>query len=378
MKKVINIGKMTFVCFSLMIMAAGVLLLSDGKAMAADTIKLVLETAFPQTSGQSWGGTGKPWTDAVTKRAKGAVEFDTHFGGELANLKAMVKATGSGLVQVGSPYVGYFPSQFPVEALLGTLNYPGFTPSDPTRMVITRVLFAKVPAFNEAYEKNNIKKIFTISVPNVGVVSRLPISTLDDFKGLKIRTFGKYMSMTMRAAGAIPVTLSYSEMLDALSKKVVAGTITNFSKARDDKMYEIAPHVVWLGTTNMPAHVIPYSYVMNLDAWNKLPKQIKLIMLEEGKRVEMEYALFSEKEQMIATKEMEGHGATIHTLSQNDMDEWKKRCGDMGAMAAKDLDGKGLPGTQTMEIISKLAKLPMPELMAEFDKAWEKEFSMIQ
>lgn len=355
-----------------------ILSISHNQAMADEKIKLVVETAFPRTSGQSWGGTGKPWTEAVAKRANGAVEFDIHFGGELASLKDMVKATGSGLVQVGSPYVGYFPSQFPVEALLGTLNYPAFTPSDPTRMVITRVLFAEIPAFSEAYRKNNIKKIFTISVPNVGVVSRVPINTLNDFKGLKIRTFGKYMSMTLRSVGAVPITMSYSEMLDALSKKVVDGTITNFAKARDDKMHEIASHVVWLGTTNMPAHVIPYSYVVNLDVWNKLPKQLKRIMLEEGKRVEMEYALHSEKEQMIATKQMEREGATIHTLSQSDMEEWKKRCGDMGSAAAKELDEKGHPGTQTMELIMKLAKLSMPELMAKYDKAWEKEFALIK
>lgn len=378
MKKTRKWGKVIFVCFSLMLMTAGVLLFSGGKAMAVDKIKLVLETGFPRTSGQSWGGTGKPWTEAVVKRTDGAVVFETHFGGELATLTDMVKATSSGLVQVGSPYVGYFPSQFPVEALLGTLNYPGFSPSDPTRMVITRVLFAEVPAFNEAYKKNNIKKIFTVSVPNVGVVARVPVSTLNDFKGLKIRTFGKYMSLTLRAAGAVPVTMGYSEMLDALSKKVVDGTITNFAKARDDKMHEIARHVIWLGTTNMPAHVIPYSYVMNLDVWNKLPQEIKRIMLEEGKRVEMEYALESEKEQMIATKQMEKEGATIHTLSQSDMDEWEKRCGDMASAAAKELDDKGLPGTQTMTIIKKLAKLSMPELMAEYDKAWEKEFALIK
>lgn len=366
-----------FSCFIFFIMAV-TLGVGNGKAIAADKIKLVLETAFPQTSEQSWGGTGKPWTEAVTERTNGAVEFDVHFGGELASLKDMVKATGSGLVQVGSPYVGYFPSQFPVEALLGTLNYPGFSPSDPTRMVITRVLFARIPEFTDAYTKNNLKKIFTISVPNVGVVSRVPISTLADFKGKKIRTFGKYMSLTLSAAGAIPVTMSYGEMLDALSKKVVDGTITNFAKARDDKMHEIAPHVVWLGATNMPAHVIPYSYVMNLDVWNKLPQDIKRIMLEEGKRVEMEYALQSEKDQLTATDQMQREGATIHQLSQADMDQWKQRCGDLGAEAAKDLDGNGLPGTKTITLIRELAELPMSELMVEFDKAWEKEFALIQ
>jgi hypothetical protein len=60
------------------------------------------------------------------------------------------------------------------------------------------------------------------------------------------------------------------------------------------------------------------------------------------------------------------------------MNEWKKRCGDMGAIAAKDLDDKGLPGTKTMNIIRRMAQLPMSELMAEYYKAWDKEFAMIK
>jgi TRAP-type C4-dicarboxylate transport system substrate-binding protein len=378
MKKTKKGGMMAFVCVGLMLMPAAVLLLGDSQAMAADKIKLVLEAGMPKSTEQTWAGTGQPWTEAVTKRTNGEVVFDPHWGGELATMMEQVKAAGTGLVQISAPYTGYFPSQFPVEAILGTLNYPAFTPPDPTRIAITRILFSEIPAFNEAYTKNNIKKIFTISVPNVGILAGVPINSLKDLKGLKIRTFGKFMSQTVKAAGGIPVNLPFNETIDALSKKVLDGTIINFSNARDTKVHEVAKHVVWLGPNNMPAHVIPYSYVMNLAAWNKLPAQIKRVMLEEGKKVEMEYAVKSMNAQVAATKQMEKEGATIHSLSQKDMNEWEKLCGDLGTEAGKELDGKGLPGTQTISLIRKLAKLSQAELMAEYDKAWEKEFAQIK
>jgi TRAP-type C4-dicarboxylate transport system substrate-binding protein len=378
MEKTKELGRVVVICFILMLVTVGVLWLGNGQSMAAEKIKLVLEAGMPKSVEQTWAGTGKPWTEAVTKRTEGQVEFDPHFGGELVSMMELVKGTGTGLVQVGCPYTGYFPSQFPVEAILGTLNYPAFTPPDPTRIAITRILFSEIPAFDEAYTKNNIKKIFTVSVPNIGVVSTVPISTLKDFKGVKIRTFGKYMSQSVSAVGAVPVNLPYSELIDALSKRVLGATLINFTNARDSKIHEVARHIVWLGPNNMPAHVMPYSYVMNLDTWKKLSPQIKRIMLEEGKRVEMEYAVHSMKEQVVATKQMEKEGATIHHISQKDMDEWTKLCGDLGSQAAKELDEKGQPGTKTITLIRQLAKLPMPELMAAYDKAWEKEFAQVK
>jgi TRAP-type transport system periplasmic protein len=376
LKNYFSIGICVFLLLTFSV--SSINLVFPGKALAAEKIKLVLETGMAKSVKQAWGGTGQPWTEAVTKRTNGGIVFDAHFGGELVGMMDMLKGISSGLVQVGGPFVGYWPSQFPLEGTLGTLNYPAFNPPDPVRVAITRILFAKIPEFNDAYKMNNLKKIFIISVPNVGIVSRLPINTLADFNGLKIRTFGKYMSQTVKVAGMTPVNLSYSELIDAISKKVIDATIINFGNARDVRLHEVAKHVIWLGDNNMPAHVIPYSYSMNLNAWNKLPQEYKRIMLEEGKRIEMEYAFQSVKEQIAAAKQMEEEGATIHRLSQKDMDEWGRMCGDLGSEAGKDLDSKGLPGTKAITLIRELAELPMDELMVEYEKAWEKEFELLK
>ena len=78
--------------------------MNHNSAMAADKIKLVLETGLAKTAKQTWGETAEPWTKAVTERTKGAVEFKCHFGGELVSMIDLVKGTGSGLVDVGAPF----------------------------------------------------------------------------------------------------------------------------------------------------------------------------------------------------------------------------------------------------------------------------------
>ena len=115
-----------------------------------------------------------------------------------------------------------------------------------------------------------------------------------------------------------------------------------------------------------------------MKTWNKLPAGIKRIMLEEGKRVEMEYAFHSLREQMIAAKQMEKAGGTIHMISDADLEKWAKLCGDIESESAKELDKKGFPGSESMALIKKYEKLPMSELMVAFYKAWEKEFDQIK
>ena len=348
------------------------------QAMAAEKIVLTTETGNPPAMDQTWGRTGKPWTEAVTKRTNGTVQFKSHFAGELASMIDLMRALGSGMVNVGVPYLGYYPSEFALETYLGSLTHPSFTLGDAERIIITRVLYSEIPAFAEAYKKNNLKKIFSVSCTSWQVLSRVPISTLKDFKGVKIRTFGTYIPKMLRAVGAVPVTVPFSEVVDALQKKVADGTFGNLANFYDLKVYEVAKHIVFLGVKGIPGHVVPYSWAMNLNDWNKLPVDIKRIMLEEGKRVEMEYGNYSFTEQMIAVKEMEKRGCIRHTLSDSDLKRWAELCGDFQSEVSKELDGKGLPGTETMAYIKKLSKLPLNELKVRYDKAWEKEFALLK
>ena len=352
--------------------------ISTGPVMAADKIKLVLETGLIKTAKQTWGESAEPWTKAITERTNGAVEFQCHFGGEMASMMDLVKATGSGLVDVSAIFTGYFPSQFPLEATYGALYSPNYTLEDPERIAITRILYVEFPEIAQAYTKNKIKKLFTISTPGIGIISRVPITKIDDFKGLKIRTLGTNLSRLIKAAGAVPVSIAYSDVLDGLHKKIIDGTITNMSLARDMKMHEVAPYVLWLGEKLLPAHAISYSYAMNLDRWNKLPADVKRIILEESKKVEMSYAKYSLMEQPLASKQMEKEGAKVHVFSQKDLDEWGERLGDIETLAAKELDEQGYSGTKSMSLIKKLSELSAAELMAEYDKAWEQEFALIK
>ncbi len=70
-----------------------------------------------------------------------------------------------------------------------------------------------------------------------------PITSLTDFKGMKIRVIPSSINIdTFRALGANPVPLNYSELYTALQTHVVDGAEAANSNYNAKKFYEVAPH----------------------------------------------------------------------------------------------------------------------------------------
>lgn len=77
--------------------------------------------------------------------------------------------------------------------------------------------------------------------------SKRAINTMDDMKGLKIRTpKNEVMLATFEAFGANPVPLAWSETPTALQTGTVDGGDNGTSFIRDMKFYEFEPHLVIL------------------------------------------------------------------------------------------------------------------------------------
>jgi len=89
------------------------------------------------------------------------------------------------------------------------------------------------------------------------------IASLDDFEGLKIRSYTASMSTLIEALGASPVTMSFKEVYPALQRGVVDCAITSPTSGNTGNWPEVTTHFVDLGISwSVNAHFI------NLDTWN--------------------------------------------------------------------------------------------------------------
>jgi C4-dicarboxylate-binding protein DctP len=98
-----------------------------------------------------------------------------------------------------------------------------------------------------------------------------PLIKPEDFKGLKMRIqSSKVLDAQMRALGAIPQVMAFSEVYQALQTGVVDGTENPHSNLYTQKMYEVQKNMT---LTNHG--YLGYAVVVNKKFWDGLPADIR-------------------------------------------------------------------------------------------------------
>lgn len=138
------------------------------------------------------------------------------------------------------------------------------------------------PYFDKAVEEKWNQKILYVSPwPLTGFWTKNEITKLDDFKGLKTRTFDDLTTRVASAVGSTPSPLPFNEVYSALSTGVIDSVMTSSTSAVDSKFWEVLefylPVSVMAGTNAL---------TINLDQFNSLDKETQDLMLQIGKEVE--------------------------------------------------------------------------------------------
>jgi C4-dicarboxylate-binding protein DctP len=165
-----------------------------------------------------------------------------------------------------------------------------------------------------------------------------PLRTPDDFKGLKFRIqSSKILEAQMRALGAIPQVMAFSEVYQALQTGVVDGQENTPSNMYTQKMHEVQKY-----TTLSDHGYIGYVVVANKKFWDGLPADIRG-QLEKAMAEATAYGNgISQKENADALDEMKKSGKTeIITLTAAEKDALKKAMqpvyDDAAARVGKDV-----------------------------------------
>jgi TRAP-type C4-dicarboxylate transport system substrate-binding protein len=145
------------------------------------------------------------------------------------------------------------------------------------------------------------------------IISTIPITSIDDFQGLKIRTMeNKYHMAAFESFGAIPLALPANEQFTALQQGTVDAVENAVSNALTEGYYEITKDITY----------VDYAYVFMLitmsdDAWNKIPDDLKEPFMEAVKRgYEAQRQYLVEANQQ-AVKELENLGVKFHDIDKN-------------------------------------------------------------
>jgi C4-dicarboxylate-binding protein DctP len=147
-----------------------------------------------------------------------------------------------------------------------------------------------------------------------------PLRMPSDFKGLRMRIQdSRVLDAQMRALGAIPEVMVFSDVYDALQKGVIDGTENPASNLYTQHMYQVQKHV-----TVSNHGYLGYAVIVNTKFWNGLPADIR-DKLEDAMREASLYAdRVAEEENAKALEAVRRSGkTTVHTLTPAEAAAWR-------------------------------------------------------
>jgi C4-dicarboxylate-binding protein DctP len=148
-----------------------------------------------------------------------------------------------------------------------------------------------------------------------------PLHTVADFKGMKMRIqSSKVLDAQMRALGAIPQVMAFSELYQALQTGVVDGTEGVPSNFLTQKISEVQKHM----TLSNHGH-LAYAVIVNKKFWDGLPADIRT-QLESAIKDATVYAnAIAATENATALDKIKASGkVTVYTPTPAELNEWKK------------------------------------------------------
>jgi TRAP-type C4-dicarboxylate transport system substrate-binding protein len=199
-------------------------------------------------------------------------------------------------------------------------------------------------------ELNDIKVLFPFCSGPGAFLSKVPIRSFDDMKGLQIRA-NAIQAEAMQAVGAVPATLTMGETYDALRSGIVDAFVGLQDAGYTFKLYEVAQNMTFYPFCNIAFYVI-----MSNDVYDALTDEQKQIVDDVSARVFEESASgYQGLTGQLTIDAVLENGGEIITLSDEEIAKFKEATGGLLDAYAAGLDADGLNGSEAKELILQLA-----------------------
>lgn len=282
------------------------------------------------------------WKEEVEKRTNGKLQIDTYPGGTLLGAKDMIDGVISGQADIGCLCMAYQPGRFSIT------NATSLPMGIPDAVVGTKVL-------NDIYEKytpkgfKDVKVVTMFTNSPANIMSKRPVYTLDDIKGMNLRASGGAAKI-LGTWGANYVGMPMSETPEAIQKGVVEGLFSSLEVMKDFEYAALCRYVTMTDTV-----IYPFAVVMNQQTWDKLPADVQKVIND----LKQEQAIWTAEYMETHVKDAIEWSKLNHHIEVINLDSSEKaRFNELLKSIIDqwiiDESAKGLPAKQIVEDIDKM------------------------
>jgi len=286
-------------------------------AAAAAPAPIVIKFSHVVAQNTPKGQAADYFKKIAEERTKGRVKVEVYPNSQLYKDKEEMEALQLGAVQMLAPSLAKF-------APLGVKEFEVFDLPFIFNNYQELHKVTQGPVGAKLLKKLEPKGIMGLAYWDNGfkvMSANKPLKTLGDFKGQKMRIqSSKVLDSEMRAMGAIPQVMAFSEVYQALQTGVVNGTENPPSNLYTQKMHEVQKYV-----TLSDHGYLGYAVIVNKKFWESLPADIRTILegaMKDATKFANDVAKKDNDEALAGVKK--SGRSQIITLTPQEKSEWKK------------------------------------------------------
>ena len=300
----------------------GAMLMGAGQAHAATTWKI--QSVWD--AGTVGYDLFEEWCESIEEKSGGELIFKPYPAKSVAaDNNALFDAVRNGVLQGMNPFTLYWSGKIPASVFLS--SYPA-GPDQPHQWDTLFYSLGMLEKTREIYKKYGLFYVGPIQHDANIIHSKKPVNSLADMKGMKMRVPGGMVAEVFQQFGVSTVSLPGSDIFPALEKGTIdaadyVGPAVNyelgFSQVTDYIMF--GPP----GVMSIYQPVDLMDLTVNLRAWNNLDPKLQALVEEQVRSFSQTHYLTIQKRNIEAMEKFKADGNQVTRLSQEDMDEFRRK-----------------------------------------------------
>ena len=292
----------------------------------------------------------EPFMERVSERT-GKTEFAYFPAQQLGKAKDLLSLTQTGVTDIG--YVGpsYVSDKMPLSAV-GQLP-EAFSTSCEGTMAYWEIAKPGGALDQAEFAPNGVRLLMAMVLPPYNLLtSSREISGLDSMEGLKIRSTGGALDLTIQKIGGVPVQMPAPEVREALSRGTIDAGLFPYPSVTP---YGMETFLDW-GTQGMNFGSVVATYVISHEKWGSLPEDVQQAMTAIGEDLTREGCETADRQNLEVKQQIAEAGVTFVDLPAGDVEKLNQILSTVGSEWAEQLDAQGKPGTEILEAFRSALK----------------------
>lgn len=290
----------------------GASLFATGAASAATTLKV--SHFLPAVHGIHTDFI-VPWTERVSACSDGELQFEVFPGGtRLGNVSKQQEQLIAGVVDIAHGLHGIPRGRFPRTSLI---ELPFMTEDAG---VASETLWDLYPTHLKPEYKG--LKVLALHAHNGGLIhtADTKVESIEDMKGLRLRTPSPAVSAMLKELGAVPQGLPPGAVYENIQKNVIDGTVFPWDPVKSYGLNEVLNYHLDAG-----AYTVSFFFAMNQRRYDGLSDKARAcIDRESGRALVGRFGDWWDKWDAAGRKEAKAAGHTITSLTDKERRRWRE------------------------------------------------------